>query len=185
VELVRAPVLALPLVGSLVDEELPPGEKLPPESVQLMALLEDQVRVADDPLVTLVGLALRLTVGLGIVSVTWTVSAAAVVPLAPLQVSVKLAGLVRAPVLALPLVALLPDQPPEAVQLVALLEDQTRVADEPLVTLVGAAIRLRVGLGGVPPLPRPPPPQPTANSRGMSMRAKSLCTETSIRMGAS
>jgi hypothetical protein len=119
----------VPLVFSLPDQ--------PPEAVQLVALLEDQVRVADEPLVTLVGLALRLTVGLGIVSVTWTVSAAAVVPLAPLQVSVKVVELVMAPVLALPLVALLPDQPPEAVQLVALLEAQTRVADEPLVTLVG------------------------------------------------
>jgi len=148
--------------------------------VQLVALVEDQVRVADEPLVTLVGLAVRLTVGLGTTSVTWALSAAAVVPLAPLQVSVKIVELVRAPVLALPLVALLPDQPPEAVQLVALLEVQTRVADEPLLTVVGAAIRLRVGFSGVAPLPLPP--QPTANSRGIGTRAKSLRTETSICM---
>jgi hypothetical protein len=92
-----------------------------------------------------------------------------------------------APVLALPLVALFPDQPPEAVQLVALLEAQMRVADEPLVTVGGAAIRLSVGLGGVaplllPPLLLPPPPQPTANSRGMSTTANGLVTETSVRM---
>ena len=74
--------------------------------------------------------------------------------------------------------------PPEAAQLVALLEAQMRVADEPPVTIGGAAIRLRMGLGGVPPLvlPPPPPPQPTANSRGMSTTAKSLGTETSVRM---
>jgi hypothetical protein len=169
----------VPLVASFPDQ--------PPEAVQLVALLEDQVRVVDEPWVTLGGLARRLRLGLGVVSVTWTVSATAVVPLAPLQVSVKAAELVMAPVLALPLVALLPDQPPEAVQLVALLEDQTRVADEPRVTSGGVAIRLRVGLGGVPPLPLPllllpPPPQPTANSRGMKTTAKSLGTETSVRM---
>ena len=104
------------------------------------------------------------------------------VPLAPPQVSVKVVELVMAPVLALPLVALLPDHPPEAAQLVALLEAQMRVADEPLVTRGGAAVRLRVGLGGVPPLLLPSPPQPAANSRGMNTTAKSFGTETSVRM---
>lgn len=86
------------------------------------------------------------------------------------------------PVLALPLVALLPDQLPEASQLVAFLEVQTRVAEEPLVTREGAATRLRVGLGGVPLLLLPSPPQAAANSRGVSTTAKSLGTETSVRM---
>ena len=49
------------------------------------------------------------------------------------------------PVLALPLIALLPDQPPEAVQLVALVEDQLSMAEPPLLTLVGVAERLTVG----------------------------------------
>ena len=52
----NAPVLALPLVDSLPDH--------PPEAVQLLALLEDQVSVAAEPLLTLPGVALRLTVGL-------------------------------------------------------------------------------------------------------------------------
>jgi hypothetical protein len=50
-----APVLALPVVGSFPDQ--------PPEAVQLVALVEDQLSVADPPLPTVVGLALRLTVG--------------------------------------------------------------------------------------------------------------------------
>jgi len=50
-----APVLALPFVGSLPDQ--------PPEAVQLDAFVEDQLSIADPPLLTLVGVALRLTVG--------------------------------------------------------------------------------------------------------------------------
>ena len=50
-----APVLALPLVGSLPDQ--------PPEAVQLLALVEDQLSMDDPPLLTVVGFALRLTVG--------------------------------------------------------------------------------------------------------------------------
>ena len=50
-------MLALPLVGSLPDQ--------PPEAVQLLALLDDQLNVADAPLLTVGGFALRLTVGKG------------------------------------------------------------------------------------------------------------------------
>lgn len=50
-----APVLALPLVGSPPDQ--------PPLAVQLLALVEDQLSVAEPPLLTLAGLALKLTVG--------------------------------------------------------------------------------------------------------------------------
>jgi hypothetical protein len=51
-----------------------------------------------------------------------------------------------APVLALPLVGLLPDHPPEAVQLVAFVEDQLSIAEPPKMTDVGVALRLAVGL---------------------------------------
>ena len=50
-----APVLALPLIGSLPDH--------PPEALQLVALLEDQLSVAAEPAPTVPGLTLRLTVG--------------------------------------------------------------------------------------------------------------------------
>jgi len=50
-----------------------------------------------------------------------------------------------APVNSLPLVALLPLQPPEAVQLLALVELQVRAAACPLETAVGSAERVTVG----------------------------------------
>ena len=51
-----APVLALPLVGSLPDH--------PPEAVQLVAFVDDQLSIAEPPPLTVAGFALRLTVGL-------------------------------------------------------------------------------------------------------------------------
>ena len=50
--------------------------------------------------------------------------------------------------LALPLIVLIPAQPPEAVQLVALVEDQLSVEEAPLLMLVGFAFKLTVGLAG-------------------------------------
>jgi hypothetical protein len=50
------PVLALPLVGSLPDH--------PPDALQLVALVDDQLNVAAEPLLTVPGLALMLTAGL-------------------------------------------------------------------------------------------------------------------------
>jgi hypothetical protein len=55
----------------------------------------------------------------------------------------------RAPEDCDPLVASLPDQPPEAVQAVALVEDQLSVALLPLVTVLGAALKVTVGAGEV------------------------------------
>ena len=73
----RAPVLALPFVGSLPDQ--------PPDAVQLLALLEDQLSVADPPLLRALGLALRLTEGAGVE--TLTVTDCVALPPGPLQVS--------------------------------------------------------------------------------------------------
>jgi hypothetical protein len=109
-------------------------------------LLEDQLSVAADPLLTVPGVAVRLTVGLAGAE-TLTVTDLDALPPAPLQVSVKLVVPLSAPVLALPLVGSFPDQPPDAVQPVALLEDQFSVADPPLLTVVGLALRLTAGAG--------------------------------------
>ena len=49
-------MLALPLVGSLPDQ--------PPEAVQLDAFAADQLSIAEPPVLTVVGLALRVTVGM-------------------------------------------------------------------------------------------------------------------------
>ena len=78
-------------------------------------------------------------------TVTVVLCVAAAVPLAPLQVSVNVVVLLSAPVLALPPVGSLPDQPPEAVQPVAFVEDQVSIADPPLLRLPGVALRLTVG----------------------------------------
>ena len=86
VVLVIAPVLVLPLVVSLPDQ--------PPEAVQAVALVEDQVNVELPPLATLVGLALIETLGGGADTVTvadWDAE-----PPAPAQVSVNVVVAVRA-----------------------------------------------------------------------------------------
>jgi hypothetical protein len=49
--------------------------------------------------------------------------------------------------LPLPVVAFVPLQPPEARQLVALVLDQLRVLEAPLATVVGLAVKVRVGAG--------------------------------------
>jgi hypothetical protein len=77
VVVLSAPVLALPVVGSLPDH--------PPEAVQLVAFVDDQLSVAEPPLLTVVGLALRLTVG---GAETLTVADWLALPPGPLQVSV-------------------------------------------------------------------------------------------------
>ena len=68
-----------------------------------------------------------------------------------------------APVDCDPLVAKVPDQPPDAVQLVAFVEDQDKVELDPLEMLVGLALTETVGVGAdteivtdwaaLPPLP--------------------------------
>ena len=60
-------MLALPLVGSLPDQ--------PPEPPQLVAFVEDQLSIAEPPLATVAGFALRLTVGLATAAFTVIVKA--------------------------------------------------------------------------------------------------------------
>jgi len=80
--------------------------------------------------------------------VTATVALAGVlVPPVPVQVSVNVAAAVSGPVLATPLAAFAPVQPPEAVQAVAFVELHVRVDAAPLATEVGAAARVTVGTG--------------------------------------
>jgi hypothetical protein len=76
---------------------------------------------------------------------TVTVAVCEALPPVPVQVSVKVVFAVKGPVDAVPLVGRLPLQPPEAAQLVALVELQVRVAEPPLATPVGLALRASVG----------------------------------------
>jgi hypothetical protein len=127
-----------PLVAKVPDQ--------PPEAVQAVALVEDQVRVELPPLVTLMGLALSETVG---GAITETVADCAAEPPAPAHVSMYLVVAVSAAVLWEPLVGFEPLQPPEAVQEVALLDDQTRDAALPPVIELGLALKLTLGAGAL------------------------------------
>jgi hypothetical protein len=75
---VSAPVGDEPLTALLPDHA--------PEAVQEVAFVDDQVSVEPSPLATVLGLALKLTVGAG--GVTDTVADCAALPPAPVQVSV-------------------------------------------------------------------------------------------------
>jgi len=130
--------------------------------VQVVALVEVQVRVDELPLVMLAGLALNDTVGAEGAE-TLTVADCAAEPPAPVQVSVNFVVAVRVGVASEPAVASEPLQPPEAVQAVALVDDQVNDDAAPLLTVVGLAARVTVGAGEVtdtvadcaalPPLP--------------------------------
>jgi hypothetical protein len=74
---VSAPVAWVPLVASAPDQ--------PPEAVQAVALADDQLNVAPLPLVTVLGLALNVTVGAA--EVTVTVADWLPLPPVPVQVS--------------------------------------------------------------------------------------------------
>jgi hypothetical protein len=134
---VSAPVAFEPAVASVPDQ--------PPEAVQAVALVDDQVRVELPPLATLAGLALIETLGAGAETVTVTDCAAE--PPVPVQVSVNFVVAVRAGVAPDPLIASPPLQPPDAVQAVALVEVQVKVDVAPLLTVVGLADRVTAGAG--------------------------------------
>jgi hypothetical protein len=75
---VKAPVDCEPLVARAPDQ--------PPEALQVVALLEDQERVAAAPLAMLLGEALNRTVGAALL--TDTLADCAAVPPGPVQASV-------------------------------------------------------------------------------------------------
>jgi len=118
----------------------------PFEAVQLVAFVEDQVKVELEPEVTEVGFAVSVTVGIGAVAETSTVTAPyPVCPFVAVQVREKRVPADNAPVLPVPLVAFEPVHPPDATQVAALVEDQVIVEEPPAVTLVGFAETETVG----------------------------------------
>jgi hypothetical protein len=119
----------------------------PPEAIQDEAPVAAQVRVEALPCETLVGLALKVTVGAAVDTVT--VADCDAVPPAPVQVKVNFDVEVSAGVVAVPLTACVPAHPPEAVQAVALVEDQVSAEVAPLFTVVGVADKVTVGAGAV------------------------------------
>jgi hypothetical protein len=133
-----APVLCEPLMASAPLQS--------PPAVHAVESVEVHVKVEDAPAATEAGLALICTVGSGL-TVTVTV-AGALVPPAPLHVTVKLPVPDMAPVLWVPLVASVPLHAPDAAQEVALLEDQVSSLGAPGLTVVGEALMDAVGTGG-------------------------------------
>ena len=134
---VKAAVVTVPL-AALVPLQ-------PPDAVQLVAFVADQVSVDVAPLLMVLGLAERVTVGAA--AVTVTVADCAAVPPEPVQLIPKVWLAVKAPVDCEPLTALLPVHPPVAVQVVALVADQDRVELLPLTTELGLALKVTVGAG--------------------------------------
>jgi hypothetical protein len=136
---VRAPVDCDPLAALVPDQA--------PVAVHEVALVADQVSVELPPLATVLGLAAKVTVGVG--EVTETVADCEALPPLPVHESPYVALAVSVPVLCDPLTALPPDQAPEAVQEVALVDDQLNTEALPRATVLGLAVRVTVGAGAV------------------------------------
>lgn len=140
VELLVMPLIVCePLVASVPDQA--------PDAAQLVAVVDDQVSVELPPLATLLGLALKETVGA--VTVTDTVAEFDAVPPAPVQARMNCVVALNATVVWLPLVASVPVHPPEAVQDVALVADHVNVEVLPLLTVLGLAAIVTTGAGVV------------------------------------
>jgi hypothetical protein len=138
---------------------LPPDQS--PEAVHAVTFCVDQVRVEAAPDTTVLGEALKVTIGGK--AETVTVADCAADPPSPVQASSYSVVLLSAPVDQVPLVATGPLQPPEALQAVAFCALQVKVDMPPLATAAGAAVKVTVGAGvatttsadseDVPPVP--------------------------------
>jgi hypothetical protein len=161
---VMAAVVSVPLIAFAPDQ--------PPDAVQLVAFVELQVSIVVPPLVTLVGFALKVTVGTGGVTVTFAVAFAS--PPAPVQVSVNVLFAVRAAEAALPDIAFEPVQAPDAVQLVASIELHVSMVVAPLATVVGLADNATVGAGGFSVVAAPPPQAFSTSVQASALIRKSV-----------
>jgi hypothetical protein len=130
-------------------EPLSPLEPLqPPDALQDVALLLDQLSEEEAPEFTVLGVALSVTTGAMLDTVT--VADCVADPPAPVQVSSYSLVFVRVPVGQFPLVATLPCQPPDAVQALTPTDVQVSVELQPLLTVVGAAVRVTDALTSGP-----------------------------------
>ena len=137
----------------------------PFDAIQVVASVDDHISVELDPLASELGLALRVTVGGGVVTgglVTVTVAEAWVLAVALEQTSVKVLVEVSTPVLSVPLVDFVPDHAPDAEHCVAFVDDHVNIAVLPLIIDCGLAASVMLGLalacevaGGL--LSAPPP----------------------------
>jgi hypothetical protein len=126
--------LTLPLVGSLPLQA--------PDAEQLVALVELHDSVDEPPIVTALGLAVRVATGM---MLTVAVTVLLDCPALLLHTSEYAVLVASGPTAWLPDVPSCPDQPPEAVQADAFVELQVSVAWPPLATTVGAAVNVAAG----------------------------------------
>jgi hypothetical protein len=104
-----------------------------PDAEHAVALADDHVSVALEPLTTVVASAVNTTVGVGGGCVTVAVTDRIAVPPLPVQFNVNvLLAAVSAPVLAVPAVPRAPVHPPLATQSFALVDVHVSVAPAPL-----------------------------------------------------
>jgi hypothetical protein len=114
-----------------------------PDATHAVALVELQLSTELAPVPTVLGDALRLTVGDG--AVTDTIVDWVALPCGPVQVNVKVDFSDSGPLDCVPLIAFLPDQAPEATQDSASSENQVSVEAPPGLTVVGVALRTIAG----------------------------------------
>jgi hypothetical protein len=118
----------------------------PPEAVQAVAFVDDQVNVVEPPEATDVGFAEIVAIGGGSPGRKFTLAVTgAELPPAPLQMSVNVDGVMMLLTTSLPLVARGPVQAPDAVHDVAFVDDQVIVAAPPAAIVAGFAAIVAVG----------------------------------------
>jgi hypothetical protein len=139
------------LIASVVSEPLVATAPIhPPELVQLVAPLLLQVSTALEPGATVVGRAeIETSGGVDAAFCTVTLTDCDAEPPVPEQLSVKVVGLVRAPVVKLPDIGCIPVHPPDAMQDCALLDCQCSAAVSPDATDASATVNVTVGVAVV------------------------------------
>ncbi len=118
-----------------------------PDAVQVSAFVEDQVSVELPPETTLLGFALKDTVG-G-VTLTDTVAELLAEPPLPVQARTNFVVALNATVVWVPLVGSAPVQPFDAVHELVFVEVQVNTEVLPLLTVVGFAVIVTTGAGAV------------------------------------
>jgi hypothetical protein len=114
-----------------------------PAAVHAVAWVDVQVKVEVPPALTVLGVALKVTVGA--VAATVTVAVCDALPPRPLHVNPKVELALMAPVVCVPFTLLGPDQFPEAVQAVAFTLVQVSEETPPAGTVLGLAERVTWG----------------------------------------
>ncbi len=161
-------------VNALVvsDPEVALAPLQPPDAVQAVALVLLQVRVTADPLVTDAALEVNATVGTG-GGVTDTVVLVCEVPPGPVQDKVNEDVAANGPVDCVPLIDLVPLQPPEAAQELALVAVQVKVEEALLAMAVGFAVSV-TATGGLLATVSAPPPQLASSAAASNIDSRNL-----------